>query len=260
MIPFTLQDWLRADVTTRPVIIDSVLEHLPAGYRLVHGTSLFPQFVHEPTGVTFNALLGGEAHFGMTERRWQRATAMRAMWGFDAPVSRSDLDRVSPAREVLVDPALFAVAPLSARQLETLGLSPASLKDTGFDRTQLHAVLQRVTQQGWRAPSEAEWEFALRATVGDVVDGGAPSEEALGRRVSMGAYLELCRDDFHPTLHGYPRSGSRGDGHEVLRGGTDVLVRGTSSAGWAEALWPGRWRLADVSRPIVFRPWVDLAG
>lgn len=269
MIPFTLTHWLRADEDARLIILDAVLERMPSGYRSQrdagHRVGAFPEFIHEETGVLFNVILGGKSWFGMTERRWQRAVAMHAMWNGNEEDGARPLDRrqggtLEPAREVTIDAALVAASPLLFTQLKKLGLDETRLGSAGFSATQVGQVLSEITRRGWRAPSEAEWEFALRASCGDIGDGVAPSFDALDSRSTMGERLELCRDDFHQTLAGYPEHGSHGAGHEVVRGRTTTYIRGTNSPAWNEALWPGRGRLADVSGHVAFRPWVDLVG
>lgn len=261
MIPFTLEHWLRADADTRLIILDAVLERLPSGYR-EHGqrSAAFPQFVHEESGVVFDALLGGRTMFGMTERRWQRAVVMNSMWNINGSLERRLALPIEPAREVTIAPALVASVTLPVPLMRSFGLDDTRVSSTGFDPTQLGLVLRSVTRLGWRAPSEAEWEFALRASCGDVGDGFTPNLQASETTSSMGARYELCCDDFFPTLAGYPSHGSRGAGHEVVRGRTEVVVRGTASTTWAEALWPGRRRLADISGHLAFRPWVSLVG
>lgn len=264
MIPFTLDHWLRADADARLIILDAVLERLPPGYRSQrdagHRVGAFPQFVHEETGVLFNAILGGVSRFGMTELRWRRAVAMHSMWAVEwgedgrvAPLDRRDVAALMPARDVEIAPALVADSPLLFLVLKKFGLDETKLTSWGFAPTQLSMLLRAVTVRGWRAPSEAEWEYALRTTSGDHSDGGRIEGDD-----SFGVHHELCRDDFAETLAGYPERGSRGNGHEVLRGRT--LAPSFVSRWNAEVLWPGRSRLADVSGHIAFRPWVDLVG
>lgn len=259
MIPFGLAHWLGADDDTRLVILDALLEHLPGGYRSLrdsgHRLGAFPRFVHDETGVTFDAVLGGRAWFGMTERRWQRVVARYALWapGQRQALERRDVAHLMPAREVQLAPALVADSALPFSLLKRFGLEEARLGSASFEPRQLDAVLRAVTRLGWRAPSEAEWEYALRAAHGDLADGGAIG----GPASPMGRQPELCRDDFHDTLAGYPEAGSRGNGHEVLRGASDAPSF-VASAAAAEVLWPGRRRLADVTGRIGFRPWVDL--
>lgn len=258
----TLSQWLDADDDARVVLLDSVLERLPPGYRSLrdsgHGLKSFPQFVHEATGVGFFAIFGGRASFGMTDRRWQRVIAMRAMWGGQgddaAPLDRRYAALVEPAREVELETVLVGEQPLNPTQLTRLGLSDAALGPGGVKQPHLGALLRAVTRHHWRAPSEAEWEHALRALCGDVNDRVASIAD--GPR--MGEHHELCSDDFHETLAGYPLHGSRGNGHEVLRGRTQNPVVWNAAPAWAEALWPGRHRLGDVAGAVAFRPWVDL--
>ncbi len=269
---FSLEQWWAFDEDTRAVMVDAVLERIPRGYRDHreggHRGSPLPAFVHEETGMLFHVVFGGRAVFGMSDRRWARMNRLRLPDGdldeLSVVPNRAEAAALEPAREVLVKSALVADQPLPFGVLRKLGLDEARLASSGFHRVLVGAVLRAVTRLGWRAPSEADWEYAVRA-VADTVDDAAPLRSAPSRLMHlpwrrMGEHYELCSDDFHESLAGYPAEGGRGRGHAVVRGRGNgrTFVGWSEAAAWSEAVWPGRASLASVTQSISFRPWVDL--
>jgi len=147
--------------------------------------------------------------------------------------------------------------------LRKLGVPEKFVTIAGVNPVAVGAMLKAITPLQWRAPSEAEWEYACRAVEDDVGDSSATngSGRLLGTGLeNMGHRLELCRDDWRDDLGELPATGSRGIGHEVVRGqGLGARFVGWSvSAAWSEALWPGRRHLARVTTAISLRPWVSL--
>jgi hypothetical protein len=279
----TLSDWWALDDAGRSVIVDQLLERVPPGYvdpRAVgHDAAALPQFIHQETNVLFHVVFGGPAVMGMSDARFERLRHVAVDDSEDlmVPVPRlEEAKALRPAREVLVRAALVADEPLSFGVLKKLGLdearlsrlptsSPPGASISGFSPIAVGPLLKALTAKGWRAPSEAEWEYACRAVNDE--PGDAPRRSPSGRfegtrLVRFGERVELCRDDWRDDLDEYPAHGSRGNGHEVLRGwGDGARFIGWSQApSWQEALWPGRRRLAQWTRPVAIRPWVDLVG
>ncbi len=265
----TLAEWLEADETTRAVFMDWLLERIPRGYRdqreTDHSSKVFPRFVHDETGVLFHVIFGGPAVIGMTPHRWQRVISAFHVRDGDDEFFSTDVPHevpaaLTPPREVELETALVAERPLVFGQMRKLGIDEAILPSQGIDRRHLGALLAKLPRVGWRAPSEAEWEYALRVFAADET-GAGPAPAALlerdheGRLPFYGAQNELCCDDFAPTLDDYPSHDSRGNGHEVVRGeGRNV----SWDSQWNAALWPGRRPLAEARGYISLRPWVSL--
>jgi hypothetical protein len=167
---------------------------------------------------------------------------------------------------VTVPTSLVADEPLQWGQLVKLGLDEALLGIRGVLPVGVGALLRAVTRLGWRAPSEAEWEYVCRCAEdepGEAEPPLRPSGRLAGTGLlKMGERLELCRDDWHEDFSGAPPNHEWGRGHEVLRGqGAGSLFEGWStSAAWLEALWPGRRRLSGWTGHVALRPWVELGA
>jgi hypothetical protein len=266
----TLADWWALDEGGREVVEDQLQERLPRGYYDLraggHGRQALPQFVHESTGVLFHVVFGGPAVIGMTQKRFERLRLISYDEEEDLMVPLAQYDEareLRPARPVLVKTALVASETLSFGVLKKLGVDEAKLTVSAFSPVVVGAVLKALTPLKWRAPSEAEWEYAVRAVEDEVTDD--PPSKPTGRLLAcglgrMGHQLELCRDDWRDDLSELPEQGSCGSGHDVLRGrGNGARFAGWGpSAAWNEALWPGRRRLATWRSAVAIRPWVDL--
>lgn len=266
----TLGEWWSLDEGAREVVVDQLLERVPPGYidprSTGHEPTALPQFVHEATGVLFHVVFGGPAVIGMSEKRFDRLRLVTPTDDEDlmVPVAQiNEANSLRPARSVRVKTALVASEPLSFGVLRKIGLDESRITISAVSPVAVGALLKALTPLKWRAPSEAEWEYAVRAVEDEVTDD--PQSTPTGRLLAcglgkMGNRLELCRDDWRDDLSGLPEEGSNGNGHDVLRGhgaGARFAGWGHSSA-WNEALWPGRRRLATSRSAVAIRPWVDL--
>ncbi len=250
------------------MVIDQLLERMPPGYfdprSVGHALGPLPQFIHRETNVLFHVVFGGTGVMGMSDRRFARLRRVTVEESEDlmVPVARLEEAReLLPAQEIVVRAALVADQPLSFGVLRKLGLDESRLTIAGVSPIAVGAVLKTLVAQRWRAPSEAEWEFACRA-VEDATDDADPPASPTGALLGtglaqMGHRAELCRDSWHDDFRDYPWEGQ---GHEVLRGrGAGARFAGWGvSAAWNEALWPGRRRLSGWTTAVAIRPWVDL--
>lgn len=266
----TLAQWFALDDAGRSVVLDQLLERVPAGYiepRAVghRQPQALPQFIHQATGMLFNVVFGGVGVMGMSTSRFERVRRVRFDDDGDpylvAPLP--DLEHVrmlQPAQPISVGTAMVCDMTLPYGVMRKLGLDDTRLAGHGVSPLGVGEVRKALATQGWRAPFEAEWEFVCRS-VDDAVDALTPPLSPSGRLAgtgldSMGLYVELCGDTWSDALLPV----RAGDGHEVLRGRGDGarFVGWRASKAWSESVWPGRHRLAQWRDSVAVRPWVDL--
>jgi hypothetical protein len=272
----SFRGWLTLSGPQRAVLLDEVLERLPEGYAPLPTPgpepSLAPRYVHLETGVSFHLVFGDQVLLGMSERRLDRlARVQRAArcgpglaeeeLDLPSPVPSADEVRaVTPARRVAVSTLLVGEL-LSALQLHRLGVGEALLSPLGVRPAGVGAALRGLTIQGWRLPSEAEWEFVARAAMDSLDDEAPPLRPALRFLPELGSGLELCRDSWHPTWQGAPEdAGAWGEGHEVLRGGGNgvLYTAWTAAPAWSECVLPSRRPVAGAPRTLGVRPVASL--
>jgi hypothetical protein len=216
----------------------------------------------------FHLVLGDEVLVGMSDARFERVFRVRRATSrtvdpeddLPEPVPMREEVRVFTPPRLITVPSLLVGELLSAHQLHTLGVHEDVLAAWGIRAAGLGATLRGLTRMGWRAPSEVEWEFAVRAAMDSLDDSAPPVQPAMRFLTDMGARVELCRDSWHADWTGAPLDpGGWGDGHEVLRGGGGgaSFAWWTAPAAWAECIWPARRSVTSSTRPLAIRPFVS---
>jgi hypothetical protein len=276
----------------RAVALDELLDHLPPGFipaaDVGHGPSAVPRYLHPATALMFHLVLGDEVLLGMSPARLDRVDQVQALDHARRLAGEEEFEVVQP-RAVpplgpmrvftpvrrLVAPPLLVGEPAGRHLLHRLGVPESSLHNWGVRPAGVGAALRGLAQVGLRAPSEAEWEFVVRAAMDDL-DDGAPRRlpppdfvasslgaefEGRGFLTTLGRSVELCRDSWHPSWEGAPGdAGAWGEGHEVVRGGgPGSLYTGSfGSDAWTECVWPSRRRVAAEPGPVLVRPVASL--
>lgn len=217
--------WRSLDAAARAVAQDAMLTQLPPDFcpATAPAQRAWPRFRHLPTGLDFIVVFGRALTMGGAPplEDWQP-------WMRSWPLV--DCATVQPARVAAVRTFLLAddfVPPDVWRQW---GVPLSGAHGLAVPPGAVPQVVPALARVALRLPSEAEWELAGEH---DAVSG-------------MGAFEELCADDWHDGYDGAPSDGRPfGAGAQVLRsklGPSQVRRRLTDSS-------------APVVRPAFDAPW-----
>ncbi|GAB3425009.1 formylglycine-generating enzyme family protein [Flindersiella endophytica] len=183
-----------------------------------------------------------------TRRRWQVSLAAFELGAF--PVTREVYTSVAGDRTPAVDVSWLDAVRFCNSQSERDGLTPAYRHDDAADAAAAESVVWDASADGYRLPTEAEWEYACRAgTIGprygplDEIawyrgNSGERIHEVGGRQPNpwglydlLGNVWEWCWDVYDAEVYGTYR---------VLRGG-----------GWFDEHWSCRASVRRRSHPTL---------
>jgi formylglycine-generating enzyme required for sulfatase activity len=186
---------------------------------------------HQPTGLSFVVVPGGEFEMGLTE---DDLAELRAYMGpewtpeFAEHLEDQSAD-VRPVHRVRVNPFIVARAYLSAKEVERL--SGGRFQGMYCYRIGWQDARQFAASSGFRLPSEAELEWLARdgGRTHFTLDAARKLEEIKGNSELLRSRFgtsdlfetQWAEDDYHPSYEGAPASSipwMNGTGTGVARG------------------------------------------
>lgn len=222
----TFSRWLTLREDERAVALDALHDRLPPGYslstrRLATPSLSLPRYFHHATGVTFSLVFGDSFELGMAEVRAAiEQVFLSQLLEPNREPPQALLTQVDElrARVELIDlPPCLVGEVLTSAQLSTLGVNEALVNVAGLSVAALDTGLGALARVGWRAPSEAEWQYVSHLAAGALDTLPPQHHEVMRNFVGFGNAFELCRDEHDRLIgrRGLPRHLERQHVHHL---------------------------------------------